>query len=110
MPELKRDCMLEASPRMAADMAAPSHLCLVLEPAALSRVLDRLAVLDLIPDTLCFERRHAGEAILQMAWDDFDAAKAANLRDRLAQFPSVSAVVLMESSLTKPHLHTATND
>lgn len=82
-------------------LTAPSRLDVVLEPAALLRVLDRLVVLDLLPDVLRFERPKHGDAVLQLEWEDIDAAKAVNLRDRLSQFPSVRKVSLMQECQAK---------
>lgn len=77
---------------------APSRLCIVLEPAAVLRVLDRLVVLDLLPNALNYRRLDSGDAEVQMEWDDIDHAKMINLRDRLTQLPAVSAVRLGGSS------------
>jgi hypothetical protein len=78
-------------------VVTPSRLDVVLEPAALLRVLDRLVVLDLLPDVLRFERPKKGDAVLQLEWENIDAAKAVNLRARLAQLPSVVMVCPLET-------------
>lgn len=79
-----------------------TRLHLVLEPTALLRVLDRLAVLDLLPNALCFRRPEAGNAVLQLEWDEIDESKAVNLRDRLAQFPAVCMVDFIEQCPDSP--------
>ncbi len=70
-------------------VVAPSRLLVVLEPTALLRVLDRLVVLDLLPDALRFEQQQSGAAVLQLEWEHIDPSKAMNVRDRLAQIPAV---------------------
>lgn len=73
------------------------HICL--EPAALLRVLDRLVVQDLLPNTLHFQHCDGSDATLQLQWDDMIPSKAANLRDRLAQMPAVCEVGIVESAV-----------
>ncbi len=77
-------------------VVTPCRLEIVLEPAALLRVLDRLVVLDLLPNVRCLRRPETGDAVVRLEWADIGMANAVNLRDRLAQIPAVRTVCLVE--------------
>lgn len=73
-------------------MLTPCRLHIVAEPATLLRVLDRLAVLNLLPNELHFQRTDEKFAVFQLGWNDVEPSRATNLRDRLAQIPAVHII------------------
>lgn len=98
MPAFSDASVQECEPdRRPGATAAPCRLQIVSEPAALSRVLDRLTVLDLLPNVLHFQQQEAGDAVFQLEWKDLEASRALNLRDRLAQIPAVRTVRFVEA-------------
>ncbi len=68
------------------------RLHIVLEPAGLLRIVDRLVVLDLMPQRLSFRVRKSGAATLIVQLDSLDAARQENLIARLEQIPAVTSV------------------
>jgi len=68
------------------------RLQLHLESMTLSRVLDRLAVLGLVPRVVAFRRGTDGQGRLRLTLDAMAPPQAANLIARLEQIPAVVVV------------------
>lgn len=63
-----------------------------LEPSGLTRVLDRLAVLGIVPRTMSFHRGQANGNMLFLELDGLSDTTRQNLVLRLEQIPAVQKV------------------
>jgi hypothetical protein len=71
----------------------PVRLRILLEPAGLLRVLDRLSVLGLVPHRLLFRSRDVHESTLWLELDPLDVEACRTLTARIEQIPTVASVI-----------------